>query len=238
MKNRKVTFLLAFGMACALALSAAQSFAEHGKASGNGAHADHSTHDQAQHALEGQAPLPGRSVYQLPGTWTKAEGGTMTLAELRGQPVVAVLFYGTCAHACPVLLHDLQRLEKKLTDDELHHVKFLLVTFDPENDTPESLATLAEDKGYDLERWKFLHGDAHQVRELAVLLGVQYRPTGEGNFSHTSRLSLLDRDGLIVTEADGLDNPHKELLEPLRVLLGTADAKRGFFQKLFGWLND
>lgn len=203
-------------------------------------HAAHSTGHEAHSAnasLEGLPPLPGRSVYQLQGQWHKAEGGTMALADLRGVPIVTLLFYGTCAHACPTLVHELQRLDKKLKSEERNQVKYLLVTFDPENDTPESLKEFADQKGLDLERWKFLHGDTHQIRELALLLGVQYRPTGSGSFSHTSRLTLLDRDGLIVAAADGIENPHAELVQPLRELLGTA-SKRSVFQKLFGWLRD
>ncbi len=196
----------------------------------------HDAHS-ANPPLEGLPPLPGRSVYQLQGQWYTAEGGTMTLADLRGTPVVTLLFYGTCAHACPTLVHELQRLDKKLKPTERSQVKYLLVTFDPENDTPESLKEFAAEKELDLERWKFLHGSAHQVRELALLLGVQYRLTGNGNFSHTSRLTLLDRDGLIVTAADGIEKPHAELVQPLRELLGSP-PKRSFFRNLLGWLHD
>lgn len=180
------------------------------------------SHDHAHHVVEGTAPLSGRSIYQLEGSWRDVQGGAFALKELRGHPVVALLFYGTCAHACPALVHELQELDKALDPAQRSAVRYLLVTFDPERDTPETLAAFARDKQLETDRWKFAVGESHQIRELALLLGVQYRSTGDGEFSHTSRLTLLDREGVISTSADGLDGPHHALVEPLRTMLSTA----------------
>ena len=65
-----------------------------------------------------------------------------------------------------------------------------------------------------------MHGAPDQVRELAATLGVRYRPTGTGQFSHTMRIVLLDRAGVPVEHWDGLSRP----LEPIAAA-ATALAK-------------
>lgn len=172
-------------------------------------------------AIEGDAPLSDRSVYQLGGVWTDANGQPFRLAQLRGKPVLALLFYGTCQSACPILVRDIQRVDALLAPGEREAVRYLLVTFDPAVDTPERLAAYAREHGLEDERWTLLSGAPDQVRELAAVLGVRYRPTGDGQFSHTQRISLLDREGVQVEKFDGLDRP----LEPIVKRAGQEIAR-------------
>jgi protein SCO1/2 len=151
------------------------------------------------------------SIYQLEGDWTAADGDSAPLARLGGSPVLLLLFYGTCDYACPLLVHDLQRVEAMLDADTRARLRFALVSFDPERDTPERLAKYASDLKLDPARWRLLHGTPDQVRELAAALGVRYRPSGKGQFSHTMRIVLLDSSGVPVEHWDGLARP----LEPI-----------------------
>ena len=168
-------------------------------------HAEHAEHTEHTHRdLAGGAPAE-LSLYQLAGRWTKPDGATLELAELRGKPVLLLLFYGTCDYACPLLVHDLERVAELLPSDA--GVRFVLVTFDPERDTPARLAAYARQHELDPLSWTLLHGDPEQVRELAAATGVRYRPTGTGQFSHTMRILLLDREGVVVEHWDGLERP-------------------------------
>ncbi|MDH5566114.1 MAG: SCO family protein [Myxococcales bacterium] len=179
-------------------------------------------HDHA--AREGgDAPLADRSVYQLADPWVQANGEAFRLAQLRGHPVLVLLFYGTCEHACPILVHDLQRLDAALDPEQRVAVRYLLVSFDPERDTPERLAAYAREHGLDPPRWTLLHGDPDQIRALALVLGIRYRPTGDGGFSHTSRITLLDREGVVRAQIDGLERPQEPLLTPLRAMFAARD---------------
>jgi protein SCO1/2 len=162
-------------------------------------------------AVTGEAPLADRSVYQLDGVWTDAHGQPFRLLQLRGKPVLALLFYGTCQSACPILVRDLQRVDALLPPADRQAVQYLLVSFDPAVDTPERLSAYAKEHGLEDGRWTLLNGTPEQVRALAAVLGVRYRATGDGQFSHTQRISLLDREGVQVERFDGLDRP----LEPI-----------------------
>jgi protein SCO1/2 len=175
-------------------------------------------------AMAGDAPLPGRSLYQLTGAWTDAAGRPLQLAALRGRPVLVLLFYGTCQSACPVLVHDLQRVDERLSPEQRSGLRYLLVTFDPEVDTAERLAAYASEHGLEGDRWTLARGTPDQVRELAAVLGVRYRPTGNGQFSHTQRITLLDREGVILENFDGMDRPLGPIVEAARRSVGAPPA--------------
>lgn len=154
--------------------------------------------------LAADAPLPGASLLHLDDVWTDHRGEAVRLADHRGHPTVVVLFYGTCISACPVLLHDAELIEAALPDHVRAATRFLMVTFDPERDTPERLAAYAAEKGLDRERWSFLTADDRAVRRLAAALGVRYRPDGQGGFAHTNLITVLDGDGVPVARLEGL----------------------------------
>ena len=95
----------------------------------------------------------------------------------------------------------------ELSPEERAGLRYLLVTFDPAVDTPERLAAYAREHGLAGDRWTLARGTPDQVRELAAVLGVKYRSTGDGQYSHTQRITLLDRDGVVIEKFDGLDRP-------------------------------
>lgn len=212
-------------LAAASILLASPVFAEDspGEAGGK-AHDDHQHPAHAHGSIAGDAPLSGQSVYQLDAPWHESRGGTIQLSALRGHPVLVLLFYGTCQSVCPVLVRDLQRIDEQIPAAQRADLRLLLVTFDPAVDTPERLATYAKEHGIDSDRWKLLHGSADQVRELAAVLGVRYRATGDGQYSHTQRITLLDREGTVVDHFDGITRPIEPIVQRVTEELGTEHA--------------
>jgi len=164
----------------------------------------------------------GMSVWQLEGRWTRAGDGEIELAALRGKPALLLLFYSTCQSICPALVHDLQTIEQRLPPGTRAQLQFVLVTIDPEHDTVERLAAFAREKELDPERWTLLHGPPNQVQELAAAVGVRYRATGNGQFTHTARIVLLDRDGAEREHWDGLDRPLDPIVSAATELAGRS----------------
>ncbi len=169
-------------------------------------------HHPGAPAMPAMQPVPGRSVYQLTSTWQKENGDTVALSLYRGQPTVVLMFYGTCQAVCPLLIGDMKRIEDALSPDFRARTRFLLVTFDPDNDTTERLQTLARERGLDLARWSLLRGSADDVRDLATVLGVQYRATANGQFSHSNVITLLDRDGVVAFQLEGVRQPVESMV--------------------------
>lgn len=162
-------------------------------------------------------PLPDASLYHLDATWTTQDDETVTLADFRGEPVVISLIYARCASACAVLALDMRKIEAELGRPG---VRYVLVSLDPEHDTPERLRSLKA--GYRLsDDFTLLRGDPRDVRRLAALLGVQYRTEPNGEISHSNLITVLDRHGEPVRRQEGLSVPPAESATALRSLLAS-----------------
>jgi protein SCO1/2 len=177
---------------------------------------------ERQAATPPPAPPSALSLWQFAGRWQRVGGGELELAALRGQPAVLLFFYGSCDSACPILVHDLERVAGELPPAARDRIRFVLVTIDPERDTAERLSEYARDHGFDPARWVLLRGTPDQVRELASAAEVRYRDDGTGTITHTKRILLLDRDGVPTAHWDGLERP----LEPIVRAISEA-AQRG-----------
>jgi protein SCO1/2 len=148
-------------------------------------------------------PVSSRSLYQLDARWTDDAGGNMTLASLRGQPVILAMFFASCEYACPVLVSDIQRLRAQLPAADAARTRVVLVTFDPERDTPAALRAFRERSGLDTS-WTLLRGEDTAVQELAMLLGVKFRREARGQFAHSNLFTLLNAEGEIAHQTLGL----------------------------------
>ena len=164
-------------------------------------HADHPT------ALASDAPLPGASLYHLTADWTDHRGEALRLEDLRGGPVIVTMIYASCETACPILVGDVQRLYEALPEAARADTQVLVVSFDHERDAPERLAAYVASSGAEHPAWRFAVGDAHATRGLAALLGVRYRPAGDGMFSHTNLIAVLDPAGVVAHRTEGLGRP-------------------------------
>lgn len=183
----------------------------------SGAPQGHAHHEVG--GLPALAPLPGMSLYQLEGTFHDQNDEPFALASLRGGPVLVVMFFGSCQTACPLILAEASNVDAALGAEERARLRVVLVTFDPENDTPERLLALAHERGLPTPRWTLLSGDDDATRELAMALGVQYRRTGDGQFIHSALVTLLDADGRVATQLEGVGQPVTGLVERTQALL-------------------
>jgi protein SCO1/2 len=176
---------------------------------------------------EPAAPVPGDSVYQLDAMLTDQSGHQIKLADLRGRPVLIAMFYTSCKYVCPLIVDAMVRVERALGDVEKKDVRFVLVSFDADHDTPQTLAEIATQRHLDASRWTLTRTDAASVRKLAAVLGVQYRATSDGGFNHSSVVSLLDRRGRIVARSTRMSEADAELLQSVRrEIADTQSAQR------------
>ncbi len=158
----------------------------------------------------------GLSLYQLDSPWTTQDGAAFRLDALRGHPAVLLMFYGTCQHACPILINDLKRVDAALDPEVRARTRMVLITIDPERDTPAALLELARSHEIDTSRWTFLHGEDGQIRELAAALGVRYRQTSDGEFKHSNVLTVLDPAGAVSHQTEGLGQPVDGVVKALQ----------------------
>lgn len=160
--------------------------------------------------------LPGDSIYQLKAALTAQDGKAAGLDMYRGHPIVISMFYGSCPYVCPTLINSIQRMENKLDPDSRKRVRVLLVSLDPERDTPAALAAIATKHGADTSRWTFAQTPDASVRQLAAVLGIQYRKLPDGSFNHSTVITLLDPEGRIVAKTSLIGRLDEDFLTRLR----------------------
>lgn len=148
-------------------------------------------------------PLSKNSLYQTDASFTTDTGGSFTLDQLRGRPVVLAMFFASCGYACPLVVTDMQAIQNTLPAEIRQQAAFVLVSFDTRRDTPSALASYRELRGLDA-KWILLHGDADSIRELAALLGVKYKQESDGAFSHSNVITILNPEGEISHQREGL----------------------------------
>jgi protein SCO1/2 len=161
------------------------------------------------------AALPGDSIYQLAATLTDQQGRRFELASLRGQPLLATMFYTSCQMVCPMIIETIHATLKALPAADAAPVRVLLVSFDPERDTVPVLAQTAQARGCDA-RWTLARADEPTARAIAAVLGIQYRRLASGEFNHSSVIELVDRDGRIAAKTGKLGAVDPDFVKAIR----------------------
>jgi protein SCO1/2 len=161
----------------------------------------------------GAAPYPPQSIYQLQAVLTNQSGVQHGLDVYAGQPVLVTMFYGSCPAACPLLIDTLKAVERAAPPEQRERLRVLLISIDPQRDTPQSLQELARVRHIDVSRWTLARTDAATVRKIAAVLDVQYRQLPNGDFNHASVITLLSPKGEILARSTMLAKADSALLE-------------------------
>jgi protein SCO1/2 len=157
-----------------------------------------------------------RSIYQVESTWTTAAEQPLRLGHLQGKLQVLAMVYTTCESACPIIVSLMQRLEAALPPELRSQVGFVLVSLDPERDTPSVLRAYSAKMHLDPASWSLLSGLPDDVLELAMLLGITYKRDRSGGFIHSNVMTVLNKSGEIVHRHEGLQQDMTSTLEAIR----------------------
>lgn len=140
--------------------------------------------------------VEANSIFVLNSKWQNQDGKELQLKDFKGKNLVVVLIFTSCQTACPLL-------EAKIVKKVLKNTNLVLVSIDPENDTPEVLKKYAEREGIAREPYTLLRGDLESTRELANVLAVKYKQITPIIFSHSNIISIFDRNGVMVAQEEG-----------------------------------
>lgn len=158
----------------------------------------------------------GNSIYQIDSGWKDYTGKNIKLSSFEGQKVIISMIYTKCPHACPMTIAKIQKIEKELSGLGINDYKIVLASFDPKRDTPEHLKKYREEKKLD-EKWTFISAPSDsEVRELAAVLGISYKPLADGEFSHSNIIPLLDEKGVMIAKIDGLSSDIAPLVKAFK----------------------
>jgi len=134
---------------------------------------------------------------------TDQNGQSFGTEQLRGKIWIADFIFTTCPGPCPIISSRMSETQKPLRETDVELVSF---SVDPEHDTPAVLRDYAARLNAQPGRWHFLTGDKGVIYRLSIdgfkLAAAENGATGP---IHSTRMVLVDRDGVIRGYYDGTD---------------------------------
>ena len=124
--------------------------------------------------------------------WTSDTGASVAIMDYRGTPFVITGVETSCASACPSTVEKVRRVDKSLRRRGIA-ANVILVSLDPDHDTPAELARFKARRHLP-QHWHLLAGSDARTHAFARYLDVgdvTARQRGE----HDVRIALFDAGG-------------------------------------------
>lgn len=159
-------------------------------------------------------PIPAPDI-----TLTQAGEQPVSLSDFEGKVVLLYFGYTFCPDICPMTMTDLAQVQR-VVDDAGEEVQVIMITVDPERDTPE---TLAKYVNHFHPSFIGLSGTPEQIAEAAQGFGVFYEahegtPATGYLVDHTARVFVVDQEGMYRLSFP-YETPSEDMIADLRTLL-------------------
>ncbi len=144
-------------------------------------------------AFHGQAEWEPNARAAPDFTLRDQSGARVSLASLRGRPLLLTFLDSQCKQECPIQGRQLGSLLRRLPDAE--RPTLVVVSVDPVGDTPASIRhAMAKWRLAGPWAWHWLNGNRTTLRTVWHLYGITVDPTS-GDIVHSLVLYLIDRSG-------------------------------------------
>jgi len=148
------------------------------------------------------APVRMSGEAQIGGPFTLVDhtGATVTNADYAGQAMLIYFGFTYCPDICPTSLQVMAAAMDQLSAEQQAEFQPLLISVDPERDTPESLALYVDSPAFPANLVG-LTGTEEQIRDTARAYRVYYRRVEDDGtladytMDHSSLIYLMDREG-------------------------------------------
>lgn len=157
--------------------------------------------DSRPQGRSGEVVASGRADVGGPFTLTDHTGATVTNEDFSGRPMLIYFGFTYCPDICPFSLQVMAAALDELPEDQRGQFQNVLITIDPERDTPDQLAMYVDSPAFP-DNLVGLTGTPEQIAEVADDYRVVYRrvleegaPADTYTMDHTSLIYLMDRNG-------------------------------------------
>jgi cytochrome oxidase Cu insertion factor (SCO1/SenC/PrrC family) len=167
----------------------------------------------------------GDAIPQLPLVAQDNRG--FSLADLRGNAIGVSFIYTRCrdARMCPLVAAKFARAQHAIGSAP---IRLVILTLDPNFDTPRVLARYGAGFGLDPRYWTLATGSQASIEELAGRFGIATSVTTPGSIIHTEAAVIIAPDGRIARIVEGNNWSADELVEYARATLpGSGDPFAG-----------
>lgn len=159
--------------------------------------------------------LNNNSVYLTDAIWHTQNNVQIKLQSLHGEPQLIAFVYTYCEHTCPLIIANIQQVLKSLPENKRSTQKVTLISLDPKRDTPEQLKKYMLKKELNEKQWTLLSGDPDDLRILANIFNVKYKPMQNDELAHSNTITLLDKEGVIAFQLKGLYEDKQKLINAI-----------------------
>ena len=169
-----------------------------------------------------------------PFRFTGSDGRPVTRDDFDGEVWAVDFIFTRCPAACPVMAQSFARVQSAIQADPLlDGLTLLSISVDAEHDTPDVLDAYAQRYGADPAVWRFATGEPGQAIDfsnqtfglLAVDNDLSDNPApGELEFTHSDRVALIDRDGVIRGFFSAQDPAAMQQMQKLAAVLLAREA--------------
>lgn len=131
---------------------------------------------------------------------TDQSGAQVTSEDLRGSVVLYTFTYAGCEDPCPAPEPTMAAIRDQVDTVDMGDtdLRFVTISFDPANDTPEVLSARAETMGADGDEWIYATG-AEDLMKPIIGSGFKtyFEPRDDGSFAFDPALILVDGWGVV-----------------------------------------
>lgn len=142
------------------------------------------------------------------------KGVERTLADMKGQIIIADFFFTTCPSICIDMTKNLRKVQEAYKDEP--RIRILSHSVQPEYDSVPVLNEYALANGVDYDKWWLLTGERAEINRLARASYFAVMEQGESwdehSFIHTENIILVDPQGRLRGFYDGTSDMDTDLL--------------------------
>jgi len=145
------------------------------------------------------------SLFTIDDQWIDEQGQAVQLARWRGKQPIVAMEYSACRFICSVYWRRLQQIQAE-ADKRGQQIQFVILSIDPEHDSPASWREYRLARGLTRDNWHFLTGSRAMTTRAAALLGVRWW-YDEDHLMHDFKVVRLDGAGAVSSAMTSYDEP-------------------------------
>ncbi|MDR3625788.1 MAG: SCO family protein [Ignavibacteriaceae bacterium] len=145
----------------------------------------------------------------------------------KGKTLLLSFIYTNCPDICPMTTHNMQLIQEQLKKENIDYVRLAEMSFDPARDTPHILKEFGDIRDIDYKNFTFLTGNSQDIKNILDSMNILALPgdttkTESGNivyfFTHTDRITLIDKEGKIRNEYRGSKTNIQQIINDIKTL--------------------
>jgi protein SCO1 len=149
---------------------------------------------------------------------TDQRGQAFTSDSMKGNVHVVDFVFTSCPSVCPSLTRKMAALVDRTEAEP--KIRFVSISVDPDNDTPERMRAFLDRYGKDSPRWSFVTGPSSDMVDHTVVEGFKIRLDRDkrGTLAHGEHFVVVDKNLRIRGYFDATPEGQDALIERARAL--------------------